>query len=97
MPQLTPPTPPLHGIIESSDDAIIGENLEGLITLWNPAAERVFGYTSAEAIGQNAQLIVPETLRSEADRTRAQALLGTVWSIAKRSGSRKPAPRSMSR
>ena len=76
MPQLTPPTPPLHGIIESSDDAIIGENLEGLITLWNPAAERVFGYTSAEAIGQNAALIVPETLRSEADRTRAQALRG---------------------
>ena len=76
MPQLTPPTPPLHGIIESSDDAIIGENLEGLITLWNPAAERVFGYTSADAIGQNAALIVPETLRSEADRTRGQALRG---------------------
>ena len=76
MPNLIPPTPLLQGIIESSEDAIIGETLEGLITLWNPAAERLFGYTSAEVIGQNTQLIVPETVRSEADRTRAQALSG---------------------
>ena len=49
----------LAAIVESSDDAIVGKTLEGIIQFWNAGAERVFGYTAAEAIGQPITLIVP--------------------------------------
>jgi PAS domain S-box-containing protein len=45
--------------VESSNDAIITESLDGTITGWNPAAERLFGFTAAEAVGKDIDLIVP--------------------------------------
>ncbi|MBR7801384.1 PAS domain S-box protein [Undibacterium fentianense] len=48
-----------HSIVDSSDEAIISKNLEGIITAWNPAAERLLGYTSHEALGQKISLIFP--------------------------------------
>ena len=46
-------------VVESSNDAIITQALDGIITGWNPAAERLFGYTSIEAVGEHIDLIVP--------------------------------------
>src|ERR671939_1309345 len=49
----------LAGIVESSDDAIVGKNLDGIIESWNAAAERLFGYSAEEAIGQPITIIIP--------------------------------------
>jgi PAS domain-containing protein len=49
----------LASIVETSDDAIVGKNLDGIITSWNRAAERMFGFTASDAIGQSIRIIVP--------------------------------------
>jgi PAS domain S-box-containing protein len=50
----------LAAIVQSSEDAVIGENLKGEIISWNPAAERIFGYSAEEAIGQKMEIIGPD-------------------------------------
>ena len=55
----------LASIVESSDDAIIGKTLDGIITSWNKAAERMFGYEAAEICGKAVTLLIPPDRVSE--------------------------------
>ena len=55
----------LASIVESGDDAIFGTNLDGIITSWNKGAERLFGHSAEEAIGQPAAILIPPERRRE--------------------------------
>jgi PAS domain S-box-containing protein len=52
-------------IIESADDAIVGKTLDGIITTWNPGAEKLFGYSATEAIGKPVTILFPPELYNE--------------------------------
>jgi PAS domain S-box-containing protein len=66
----------LASIIESSDDAIIGKSTQGIITSWNSGAERIFGYTANEAIGQPATMLFPPARMVEESQILAQVRRG---------------------
>ena len=58
----------LASIVESSEDAIIGKTLNGVILSWNAAAERIYGYSADEVKGQNIDILVPPDLKEELAR-----------------------------
>ena len=66
----------LSAIVESSDEAIISIDHDGVITSWNPAAQRIYGYSAREAIGQPNQLIIPPDRRVEEEAIRKQVFAG---------------------
>ena len=66
----------LAAIVESSDDIIVSKTLEGVITSWNPAAERIMGYGADEAIGKNIKLIIPPERWGEEDDVLARIRRG---------------------
>ena len=66
----------LASIIESSDDAILSKSLDGIIQSWNAAAERLFGYTAAQAVGRHISLIIPPDRIDEEDHIIASLKAG---------------------
>ena len=66
----------LAAIVESSDDAIVGKDLEGNITSWNRGAERLYGYTAAEAVGQPVTIVIPEERIDDEKRMLARVRSG---------------------
>lgn len=66
----------LAAIVESSDDAIVSKDLHGIVTSWNQCAERIFGYTAEEMIGQPILKIVPAELQEEEERILATIARG---------------------
>ena len=66
----------LAAIVDSSDDAIVSKNLDGIIRSWNKGAERIFGYTAEEAIGEHITLIIPPDRHAEEDDILARLRCG---------------------
>ena len=66
----------LASIIESSDDAILSKSLDGIIQSWNAAAERLFGYAAAQAVGRHISLIIPPDRIDEEDHIIASLKAG---------------------
>ncbi|WP_298235710.1 CHASE domain-containing protein [uncultured Azohydromonas sp.] len=68
----------MAAMVEGAQDAIIGHGADGSITEWNPAAERLLGWSASEALGHDLyELVLPEGRRQEARRLGERALLGT--------------------
>jgi two-component system, cell cycle sensor histidine kinase and response regulator CckA len=66
----------LAAIVESSADAMISKDLDGVVTSWNESAEKIFGYTAAEMVGTSILRLIPEHLRHEEERILAQVRRG---------------------
>jgi PAS domain S-box-containing protein len=66
----------LAAMIESSDDAIICKDLNGIISDWNEGAHRIFGYTTSEIVGQSILQLIPPELHSEEEQILAKLRAG---------------------
>jgi PAS domain S-box-containing protein len=53
-----------HAILSTPSDAIVAADRDGIIRVWNPGAERIFGFAAADAVGRSLDLIIPERLRA---------------------------------
>jgi PAS domain S-box-containing protein len=91
----------LAAIVESSDDGILGMDLDGTITAWNHGAEQLYGYAATEAIGQSIRIVVPEDRQEEESEvlariTRGQRVDHFETIRCRKDGSRVPVSLSLS-
>jgi PAS domain S-box-containing protein len=63
-------------ILSGTDDAILSKGLDGTIQSWNPGAERLYGYSAAEAIGRHITMVVPTDRHAEVDEILGQIRAG---------------------
>ncbi|WP_445173335.1 PAS domain-containing protein, partial [Microcoleus sp.] len=66
----------LAAIVESSEDAIISQDLEGVVTSWNVGAETIFGYTAVEIVGQSGRKLIPADYRDQENEVLTKIQLG---------------------
>ncbi len=66
----------LAAIVESSDDAVVSKDVNGIVTSWNAAAERMFGYSAAEIVGESIRVIIPADRQDEEDVVLAKIRRG---------------------
>lgn len=66
----------LAAIVESSDDAILSRDLDGIITTWNHGAERIYGYSAAEILGQHVSVLIPKSQPDELQAIMARIEAG---------------------
>jgi PAS domain S-box-containing protein len=66
----------LAEVVRGTQDAVLSKDLDGMITSWNPAAERLYGYSAEEAVGRHISLIVPESLEDEIGEILARVRRG---------------------
>jgi PAS domain S-box-containing protein len=66
----------LAAIVQSADDAIVGKDLNGIVTSWNRAAEDIFGYRAEEVVGRSILLIIPPELHDQETRILAKIMAG---------------------
>jgi PAS domain S-box-containing protein len=83
----------LAAIVASSGDAIIGKTLDGVITSWNAAAERTFGYQSSEMVGQSVFKLIPEELHDSERAVLAQLRRGETVQLSETERVRKDGKR----
>ncbi|WP_330999164.1 PAS domain S-box protein [Oryzicola mucosus] len=91
----------LSAIVESSFDAIVSKNLDGIITSWNQGAERLFGYSAEEAVGKPVHMLIPADLQDEEprilERIRSGERVETYETVRQRKdGIRIPVSRTIS-
>lgn len=63
----------MEQVVTGTRDAVLSKDLQGIITTWNPAAERLYGYTAEEAVGRHVSFLIPDELKSD-----VQKILGSV-------------------
>src|SRR5580765_2325962 len=66
----------LARVVDSSDDAIVSKDLNSIITSWNAAAERMFGFTASEMVGQSVRRIIPDDRQQEEDEVLSRIRRG---------------------
>ena len=90
-----PPAQLLKAVVESSHNAILSKSIDGIITSWNPAAERLFGYTAKEILGKPLTILFPDDRKNEEEEVLKRTNKGETVDVLKtvritKSGERIP-------